>query len=157
MARPLSPRRVEAPPRIVSFEPAGARRRIRDEVALSIDELEALRLADLEGLYHDDAARRMGVSRATFGRIVASARRTVARALVAGLALRVAGGIVAFAGERLFRCDACRRQWAEPSGRSQPRSCPACREVSPRRIDPARRRAASLGGPSGRTRRRRRL
>jgi len=61
---------------------------------ITLDGLEALRLADLEGLYHAEAARRMGVSRATFGRVLAEARRTVATALVEGQALVVEGGPV---------------------------------------------------------------
>lgn len=59
------------------------------EVALSLDELEALRLADYEGRYHEDAAREMKVSRATFGRIVKEARRKAAEALTQGKALRI--------------------------------------------------------------------
>jgi predicted DNA-binding protein (UPF0251 family) len=64
------------------------------EVVMTLDELEAVRLADLDGLYQVDAARRMGVSRATFGRIVAAARAKVAEALVHGRALRIEGGPV---------------------------------------------------------------
>jgi predicted DNA-binding protein (UPF0251 family) len=65
-----------------------------EEVELTIDELEALRLADLEGLYQEEAAARMEVSRATFARIVETARLKVATALVHGHALRIGGGPV---------------------------------------------------------------
>jgi predicted DNA-binding protein (UPF0251 family) len=61
---------------------------------MTLDEFEALRLADLEGLYQEQGAARMGVSRATFGRIVASAHRKVAEALVHAKALRIQGGPV---------------------------------------------------------------
>jgi uncharacterized protein len=61
-------------------------------VLLGRDELEALRLADVEGLYHDAAAERMGVSRATFGRILSRARRTVADALLGGKVLLFSSG-----------------------------------------------------------------
>ena len=60
-----------------------------EETVLASDELEALRLADLEGLSHEEAAERMGVSRPTFGRIVANARAVVADALTGGKALRI--------------------------------------------------------------------
>jgi predicted DNA-binding protein (UPF0251 family) len=60
-----------------------------EEVFLLMDEVEALRLADLEGLYHEDAARKMGVSRATFGRILKQAKRKVAEALLKGKALKI--------------------------------------------------------------------
>jgi uncharacterized protein len=63
-----------------------------EEILLTLDEFEALRLADLDGQYQAHAAAQMGVSRATFGRIAASAHRKVADALVHGHALRIEGG-----------------------------------------------------------------
>jgi predicted DNA-binding protein (UPF0251 family) len=68
--------------------------RILEEVSLGLDELEALRLADLEGLGHEEVGRMMQVSRATAGRILAEARRKTAAALVRGWAIRVEGGTV---------------------------------------------------------------
>jgi predicted DNA-binding protein (UPF0251 family)/predicted Fe-Mo cluster-binding NifX family protein len=65
-----------------------------EEVSLALDELEALRLADLTALHHEPAAEQMGVSRATFGRILERARRKVADALINGKALRMEGGPV---------------------------------------------------------------
>lgn len=62
------------------------------EVCLSLEGLEALRLADVEGLEQEQAAQQMTVSRPTFGRILAQARQTVAKALVCGLALKIQGG-----------------------------------------------------------------
>jgi predicted DNA-binding protein (UPF0251 family) len=106
-----------------------------EEVALSVDELEALRLADLEGLYHHGAAGRMGVSRATFGRIVAAARSKVAEALVLGKALRIGGGAVAWAGMRHFKCESCRHGWSLPLGTGRPESCPSCGSEAFRRTD----------------------
>lgn len=60
-----------------------------DVVRLTLAELEAIRLADLEGLYQEEAARRMGVSRATFGRILEEGRRKVAEALIKGKGIQV--------------------------------------------------------------------
>ena len=60
-----------------------------EEIELGLDEMEAMRLADIEGLYHGDAAVGMGVSRQTFGRILAQARKKVACALIGGKALRI--------------------------------------------------------------------
>ncbi|RUM87792.1 MAG: hypothetical protein DSZ24_05330 [Thermodesulfatator sp.] len=62
-----------------------------EAVRLALDELEALRLADLEGLYQEEAAKRMGVSRATFGRILERARKKVAEALVMGKGIKIEG------------------------------------------------------------------
>jgi predicted DNA-binding protein (UPF0251 family) len=76
------------------FKPAGGRGCAAELVCMTLDEFEALRLADLEGLYQEQAAVRMGVSRTTFGRIVESGHRKVAEALVHGKALRIQGGPV---------------------------------------------------------------
>jgi predicted DNA-binding protein (UPF0251 family)/predicted Fe-Mo cluster-binding NifX family protein len=94
MSRPVTERRLGAPipPRV--FKPAGVPARELEELRLGFDEAEALRLADLEGLYQEAAARSMGVSRQTFGRIVESARRKVASAILEGKALRLEGGAI---------------------------------------------------------------
>lgn len=65
-------------------------------MVLTLDEFEALRLADREGHYQDEVSERMGVSRATVGRILASAHRKVAEAFVSGKAIRFEGGAVEF-------------------------------------------------------------
>jgi len=75
------------------FKPAGIPTRNLEKVSLTVDELEALRLADHEGLYHEQAAVMMNVSRQTFGRIVSKARSVVASALIEGKALRIGGGV----------------------------------------------------------------
>jgi predicted DNA-binding protein (UPF0251 family)/predicted Fe-Mo cluster-binding NifX family protein len=92
MPRPVSERRLGAPipPRVM--KPAGVPARELQEVRLGFDEAEALRLADLEGLYQEAAARSMGVSRQTFGRIIENARRKAADAILNGKALRIEGG-----------------------------------------------------------------
>jgi len=92
MPRPISERRLGAPisPRLM--KPAGIPARELEEVRLGFDEAEALRLADLEGLYQEAAARSMGVSRQTFGRIIEMARRKTADAILNGKALRIDGG-----------------------------------------------------------------
>ena len=89
MPRPKCPRRIGHQPPADYFKPAGIPMRDLHEVELASDEVEALRLADFEGLYREEAARRMGVSRQTFDRIVRSARSKVAGALVSGHALRI--------------------------------------------------------------------
>jgi len=71
---------------------------------MTLDELEAIRLADLEGLYQEKAAERMEVSRATFGRILDAAHRKIAGALIRGKALRIEGGPVLPERTGPFRC-----------------------------------------------------
>ena len=92
MPRPLHCRRVTRLPPCAYFKPQGVTLRKLEEVVLTTDELESIRLADLEGLYQEDAAAQMNVSRPTFARIIESARRKVGEALVHGKALRIEGG-----------------------------------------------------------------
>jgi predicted DNA-binding protein (UPF0251 family) len=74
-----------------------------EQVVMTLDEFEAIRLADLEGLYHETAAETMRVSRPTFGRIVEAAHRKIADALVHGKALRMEGGPVHLCPKRCCR------------------------------------------------------
>jgi len=94
MPRPINERRLRAPIASRLMKPAGVPGRELEAVILRLDEAEAMRLADLEGLYQEAAARYMGVSRPTFGRIIESARRKVADAILNGKALRIEGGEV---------------------------------------------------------------
>ncbi|WP_297829226.1 DUF134 domain-containing protein [uncultured Desulfovibrio sp.] len=99
MPRPCLCRRVSALPKALCFKPRGIPLRQLSEVVLSVDGLEAVRLADYLGLNMDEAAARMGVSRHTFGRLLRRARQCVAQALIEGRALRIAGGVCALAEE----------------------------------------------------------
>ena len=92
MVRPKKDRIVGFNPDVSYFKPRGIPLVDLDEVCLTVDEREAIRLADLLGLSHEEAGRKMGVSRATFGRIVQQARNTVADALINGKAINVEGG-----------------------------------------------------------------
>jgi len=101
MPRPPHCRRIEKTPAFTDFKPVGVPIGALETVVMTLDEFEALRLADFLGLYQEESAQRMGVSRPTFSRIVDSARRKVAQALVLGRRLRVEGGMVA-EGEKIF-------------------------------------------------------
>ena len=89
MPRPLCPRRITHRPPADYFKPAGIPLYDLQEITLAADEMEAVRLADAEDLYNTEGARRMGVSRQTFDRILNRARRKIAAALVRGQALRI--------------------------------------------------------------------
>ena len=99
MTRPCCLRHIGFKPSAVLFKPAGVPACALEQVTLTLDEVEALRLADLNGLYQEQAAERMKISRPTFSRIVESARRKVADALIHGKAIRLEGGAVKFKGE----------------------------------------------------------
>jgi len=144
MPRPVSCRRVGGPPGFVLFKPAGVPSSRLTELVLGIDELEAIRLADVEGLYQEQAAKRMKVSRQTFGRIVSSARGKVAQALVQGMSVRIEGGEIEMAGRRTFQCSKCKHEWQESFGTGRPDSCPECGSKDFARTDSLR---GAGGGP----------
>jgi uncharacterized protein len=125
MPRPVKCRRVAFLPDVLYFKPAGIPARDLDEVELTIDELESIRLADLEGLYQEDAAGHMRVSRQTFANILVSARGKIAECLIQGKALRIEGGKIE-AQERDFLCKDCNHTWSLSFGSKCPSECPQC-------------------------------
>lgn len=94
MPRPFKCRRIGSTPLCDYFKPRGRPLSELEEVSLRLDEMEAMRLADIEGLYHEEAAGKMNVSRQTFDRILTRAHKAVAEALLGGKALRIEGGNV---------------------------------------------------------------
>jgi predicted DNA-binding protein (UPF0251 family) len=116
------------------------------EVVLKLDELEAMRLADLESLYHEEAARKMNVSRQTFDRILLKAHATVADALVNGKAIKIEGGHP-MAHERKFQCSDCSRIWALAFGAGRPDACPGCQGKNIHRAAEERGPRRGRGGP----------
>jgi predicted DNA-binding protein (UPF0251 family) len=92
MPRPRHFRRVGHLPQSNYYKPRGIPLSVLQQVTLTVDELEAIRLADFEGMYQEDAAKKMNVSRQTFGRIIESAHRKIADALTNGKALLIEGG-----------------------------------------------------------------
>ena len=69
----------------------------------------------------------MNVSRQTFGRIIESAHKKVAEALVKGKALKIEGGEFEMAAMRKFRCSDCQHAWDLPYGTGRPENCPSCK------------------------------
>jgi predicted DNA-binding protein (UPF0251 family) len=92
MVRPRKCRRVSLNPTVRFYKPQGVPVRQLQTFPLMEEELEALYLADVQAKDHDSAATLMGISRPTFSRILAQARKTVARALVEGAALKIERG-----------------------------------------------------------------
>ncbi len=97
-----------------------------DEINLTLDEAESIRLADLQNFYHEDAAKQMGISRATFGRILQSAHKKVADALINGKAVRVEGGNVTLDNVKHFVCLGCKYLWKTTLKKKLPTECPSC-------------------------------
>ena len=129
MVRPQKNRLIYIDPKASYFKPRGIPMVDLDQVQLPLDGLEALRLADYLGLSHQQAGEQMGVSRATFGRIVEQARKLVADALIHGKAINVEGGNytrIDPSKNRRFICDRCGCHWEEPPATGRPKGCPDC-------------------------------
>lgn len=108
MARDQKCRKICCIPKNKVFVPE---RKYSGTVVLTLDEIEAVRLSDLEGLDQDTCAKRMEVSRATYQRILHSARRSIADALVNGKAIEMRGGRYTVADNRCqgeTSCQNCR-------------------------------------------------
>lgn len=89
MPRPKKIRCVQCQPDATYFKPRGIPLIELEEILITIDELEAIRLADYEGLYHEEASMKMQISRQTFGRILSIAHKKVAECLLRGKALKI--------------------------------------------------------------------
>ena len=127
MSRPPKCRRVEFMPDTTYFKPAGIPLKDLDEIAISIAEIEALRLKELEGLEQEQGAEKMNVSRPTFQRMLASARKKVADALLNGKAMRIEGGNFEMTWRR-FRCHRGHEWELEKPVSALPELCPKCSE-----------------------------
>jgi uncharacterized protein len=125
MARPPIERAVGGLPRASVFKPAGVPGRQLEQLTLAVDELEAIRLVDRDGLSHEQAAEAMGVSRQTVGRLLGSGRGKLADALVGGKAIIIAGGAYHLT-DRPLRCSVCDARWTGASGDVAGASCPNC-------------------------------
>ena len=139
MARTPRCRRVDSIPEVTYFKPAGIPVRVLEEVRLSVEEAEALRLRDLENLEQEECAEKMSISRPTFQRVLGTARQKVADALLNGKALRIEGGNYEMA-RRPFRC-LNGHAWDVPFETmvtAPPRFCPKCDTPNILPVEPAR-------------------
>ena len=89
MGRPKKNRIINCNPGAYFFKPRGIPMMELDSIILERDEVEAIKLADLDSLSHEEAAEKMQISRATFGRIVKSARNKIANSILNGKAIEI--------------------------------------------------------------------
>ena len=125
--RPPLWRRVDSVPEVTYFKPAGVPLAALQEVQLSVEEAEAIRLKDIGELEQEDCAQKMNISRTTFARILTSARRKMADALLSGKAIRIDGGNYQMALQG-FRCKTG-HEWDvsfEAMVKTPPQFCPTC-------------------------------
>ena len=125
MPRPFKPRRVSSLPRYTYFKPTGIPMPLLEEVVLTVDEVEALRLKDIEKLEQHECAERMDVAQSTLQRILVSAREKLTRAIIEGKALRIHGGPYALSSDQV--CPRCRRH-GRRVGNQASYECPECGE-----------------------------
>ena len=110
MSRPCKCRFISGEPETRYFKPRGIPCSSLKEVILTLDELEALKLADLNCEYQEKAAKKMNVSRQTFGIIIEKARKKLADAIVNGKALKIKGNICSFSGHGHLHKGCCKRR-----------------------------------------------
>jgi predicted DNA-binding protein (UPF0251 family) len=129
MVRPRLQRKVRGEFNATYFKPAGIPVRELQTINLTLDELEAVRLTDLEQLYQADAAEKMNVSRQTLGNIIKSAHKKIAEALIQGKAIRIEGGAIEHVRNKYF-CPECESTFTDEDNRE---NCPDCNS---RKIEP---------------------
>ena len=124
MPRPQKKRSVHRPPLHSGFKPTGVRSRFLENLTLTLDEFEAIRLADFLGKDHNESAQEMEISRSTFSRLVERARHKVAQFLIEGKHLQIDGGEIHFHGN-VIRCEDCGSVMNIPFDSNTTR-CPDC-------------------------------
>ena len=132
MSRPVKLRCVAQLPIAGFFRPLGPPASALQGICLSVEEVESIRLKDLEGLEQEECAQKMRISRPTFHRILESARRNLADALINGKAIQIEGGNFSLPQSR-FRCNNDGHEWDVPFealANRIPLSCPICSSVN---------------------------
>jgi len=104
MPRPRKCRFIGLKPNITYFKPRGIPIRHLEEIDLTFEEVESLRLHEIDGLMEEQACKKMGVSRSTFHRILTSTQKKVALAVVKGKAIKIEGGTYQIGRGRRHRC-----------------------------------------------------
>ncbi|MBN2695850.1 DUF134 domain-containing protein [bacterium] len=99
-------RKLHSPPLYQGFKPKGVPARLIKKVTLHLEEYEAVKLADYDGLEHEEASLKMEISRSVFTRMLQDARKKIATAIVEGLELVISGGDYYFE-KKSFRCKDC--------------------------------------------------
>ena len=124
MSRPKKERIVHRPPLFTAFKPIGIMGNALEQIALSLDEFEAIRLADYMSLEHSEAAEEMKISRSTFTRLIEKARNKISHFLIEGKGLFIDGGNVHFRSN-VIKCQDCGHMF-NTNFEQQLDKCPCC-------------------------------
>lgn len=117
-------RRINLPPRYTNFKPSGVPRKFLESVELTVDEFEAIRLADYQQMEHQQAADEMNISRPTFTRLIEKARQKMAQVIIEGKELVIMGGNIDFV-HTLQECNDCGEVIQQPFNDAHA-ECPDC-------------------------------
>ena len=126
MPRPFKNRKINGLFNVDCYKPNGIPLSMLTSIELSVDELESLRLADMENMYQDAAAEKMGVSRQTFGNIIKSARKKVADAIINGKALKIISHGFSYS-DAIRCCRHCGVVWRKAVEKQV--ACPSCKST----------------------------
>ena len=137
--RPKKIRHINFNPETTYFKPRRIPMSALEEVILTVDELEALRLKNYQRIEQIKCARKMKISQSTFQRILCLANQKIADALINGKAIKIEGGVIKMNNteKRKFKCEQCEYEWEEEfgTGKRNLMSCPKCKSEEIHRID----------------------
>ncbi|MFH0876352.1 MAG: DUF134 domain-containing protein [archaeon] len=134
MVRPKKYRFIGREPSVDYFKPRGIPLTELEEVNLSCEEYEALRLREIENYDQVKAAELMNISQPTFSRVFDSAIKKITDAIINGKALKIEGGVFKLVN-RKFRCYSCNNEWEEVFGTGRPQKCPKCASTNFHRVN----------------------
>jgi uncharacterized protein len=109
MPRPKCCRMISCAPDTTYYKPKGIPASALKEIVVTLDEFEALKLADFQQLYQEKAAEAMHISRQTFGRVIESAHYKIAWALSQGHAIRIEGGEISIRKKTFSTRKGCKK------------------------------------------------
>ena len=140
MPRPKITRCINFEPEVTYFKPRGVPLSSLEEIDLTMDELETIRLKNYKRLEQTECAKKMNISQSTFQRILCLANQKIADALINGKAIKIEGGVIKMNNKerRKFKCTKCQHEWEEEFGtgkRGADLSCPKCQAKEIHRID----------------------
>ena len=124
MSRKEKDRLVFKPPLYNEFKPTGIAGRYLNNIDMTVDEYEALRLADYVGMSQEEASNEMNISRPTFTRLIEKARHKIVDFIVTGKRLQIIGGNIHFK-QNIFKCIDCEQMFVLDIN-SSVEKCPAC-------------------------------
>lgn len=126
--RPQNKRIVHEPPIFTDFKPIGVKGKNLQKVLLTLDELEAFRLADYKGLSHEESSEEMEISRSVFTRLIEKARKKIAEFIITGKMLKIVGGCIHFR-KNIIVCRNC-GQMFNIDFKQKITKCPVCHSTN---------------------------